>query len=311
MADLFYMYPMINFYNANRSPSTVHCQNTELSIFFAKYLLEKTFGNYVFTLPNNWDLDYFRYTLFINGIIAPIKTRSFGIIPQDCTLGGLNVQYRPTTAYITNPLIGNSIAAEIGVHTEIIRIQPDYSGIMDLISFFADNMAITAETAGVNTLNSKLSFLFMTDTKSNAETFKKIYDDYASGQPATFAGNKDLFGVNGDNAKYDLFTQDVGKNYIVDKLQTTLRQWELMYCNYVGIPNNPIEKKERVNVAEVESNNVETEVLADLWLETITKSFEKVNDLFGINCRVRLKYPRDKGGDDSAKKSMDRHTYNV
>lgn len=284
-----YGYRQINLYNSVFSPSTVHCSNTYLSGFFAKYLIQRAFSVFKFNFPENWDKDYTLYTLFLGGFFSVINTKSFGIIPQECNITGYNVYYRPTEVLIANPLLNISRGLQIGTETELVRLQPDFCGIIDIITYIADNMALCAEACGVNVLNSKLSFAFTTDDKASAESYKKGYDSYASGEPMVVLGGKDLFGEDG-KPNFMFFNNDVGNSYIVDKLMVALRQWELAFDNYVGIPNNPVNKKERVITSEVESNNIETRNLSDIWLETMKTCFDKVNKLFGINASVDYRY---------------------
>lgn len=291
--DAPYSYKFINLYNAAISPSTVHCGNTYLVGFFANYLIQKAFSVFEFELPENWDKDYFLYTLFLGGYVCVLNTRSFGTICQECSLTGYNVYYRPTEVMIANELLRINRALKLHKECEIIRLQPNYRGIMDIVSYVADNMALCAEACGVNVLNSKLSFMFMTDDKAAAETFKKAYDDYASGAPMVVTGSKDLYGMDG-RPKAEMFNNDVSGSYIIDKLQTAIRQWELVFDNYVGIPNNPITKKERVVITEVESNNLETRVLSDMWLSTLRMTIDKTNALMGTNVKVKYRYDTNK-----------------
>lgn len=284
-----YGYRQINLYNSVFSPSTVHCSNTYLSGYFAKYLIQRAFSVFKFDFPENWDKDYTLYTLFLGGFFAVINTKSFGVIPQECNITGYNVYYRPTEVLIANPLLNITRGLKIGTETELVRLQPDFCGIIDIITYIADNMALCAEACGVNVLNSKLSFAFTTDDKASAESYKKGYDSYASGEPMVVLGGKDLFGDDG-KPNFMFFNNDVGNSYIVDKLMVALRQWELAFDNYVGIPNNPVNKKERVITSEVESNNIETRNLSDIWLETMKTCFDKVNKLFGINASVDYRY---------------------
>ena len=62
-------YGDINLYNAQFSPSTVHVKNTALQRYFRKYLLQKAISVFKWTLPEEWDEDYFKYTLYGMGYI--------------------------------------------------------------------------------------------------------------------------------------------------------------------------------------------------------------------------------------------------
>ena len=102
-------------------------------------------------------MDYFTYTLFITGFISVVETDRFGIIPQHCSLWGYDVFYRPTNCIVNNPLIRQILEPRIGVNCSLIKMQPDYCGAWDLISYYADMMALCSETAAVNTAGAPLS----------------------------------------------------------------------------------------------------------------------------------------------------------
>ena len=53
-------YETINLYNSSFSPSTVHVKNTGLQRYFRKYLLQKAISVFKWTLPEEWDEDYFK-----------------------------------------------------------------------------------------------------------------------------------------------------------------------------------------------------------------------------------------------------------
>ena len=41
------------------SPNVLHCRNTMLFGYFRRYLLQEVFAVYKWTVPENWDVDYF------------------------------------------------------------------------------------------------------------------------------------------------------------------------------------------------------------------------------------------------------------
>ena len=118
-------YEVINLYNSSFSPSTVHVKNTGLQRYFRKYLLQKAISVFKWTLPEEWDEDYFKYTLYGLGYIAVLNTRTFGVICQGGALGGYNLYYRPSYIMVTNPLLKETITADIDKDCAIIKLQPD------------------------------------------------------------------------------------------------------------------------------------------------------------------------------------------
>lgn len=298
-------YDYINFYNASMEPSTVHSKNTGLSNFFCRYLIQKAVSAFEWSgIPENWHENYFLYTLFIFGYVAVIETDKFGVIPQHCGLYGYDVQYQPTHATIANPLLSGILQPRIGKECEIIRLLPDYGGIWDLVSFYADMLALSSETAGVNLVNSKLSYIFFAKNKAAAESFKKMYDQVASGQPAAVL-DKDLLDENG-NLAWQQFNQNLQQNYIAGQILQDMVQWDCRFNTEIGIPNVNIAKLSGVSQSEVEANTINTEAKAILWEKTLKQCLEKVNAMFGTNISVRYKYGKEMMQDVTINSDNDR-----
>lgn len=295
-----YSYEMINLFNSSCSPSTLHTKNTQMFTFFKKYLLEKVMSEFEFGLPEMWDKNYFLYSVFLNGYLAIVNTDKFGVICQHCGLRGYNIYYNPTHAIIVNPLLTGILEPKIGTQCSLIRLQPDYSGVSDIVNYYADNMAMTAETCEMNIMNSKLSFLFAVRGKSQAESMKKILDQVMRGELGVFYDEKLKMG--NDNIPLDFFNNDLKKNFIAPELQDTLRRWEEMFCNEVGIPNTRSDKKERMIVDEVNSNNIECLTKAELWLETLKEGIEQTNKMFNLDLSVKLRH--NEGGGNNARGTL-------
>lgn len=167
---------------------------------------------------------------------------------------------------------------------ELVKLQPDYTGVMDIINYYADLLSLCAESAGTNLVNSKLSYVFGASSKSVSESLKKLFDKVASGEPAAFY-DKDILKDDG-SLPWQTFEQNLKQNYILSDLLSDLKKILDMFYSEIGIPNANTDKRERLVTDEVNSNNIETECLAALWLERLQESCEKVNDMFDIGLSV-------------------------
>lgn len=272
------LYEHINLYNAQISPSTIHVKNTALANYFRRYLLEKALSVFKWELPKTWAKNYFLYVLYCYGYIGIVNTDKFGVIPQEGVLSGYDVFYQPTHITVTNPLLPGFVRQRIGTDCGLIKLQPDYGGIVDIIGYYADMMALCAETAGVNLVNSKLSFVFPASGKTQAESYKKMFDNVASGQPAVFT-DKSLFDDTG-KPTWTPFAQNVQQNYITDKVLSDMRKIEAMFDTDIGIPSANTDKRERLITDEVNANNVETASKCELWLETLKEGISETRALF-------------------------------
>lgn len=276
-------YDYINASVSQESPSTVHVTNTGLQRFFARYLLQKAISVFEWQLPKTWNRDYFLYTLYCWGFLAIVKTDKFGVIPQGCSLSGYDVFYAPTHANIANPLLRGIIRPRIGTQCTLFKLQPDYCSILDLVNYYADMMALCSETAATNLLNSKLAYVFLAKDKRAAESYKKMYDAVASGDPAVVI-DKSLYSDTSD--AWRTFAQNLSSNYIASDILEDLRKWENKFSTEIGIPNANTEKKERLITSEVTANNFETMSKCELWLESLKKSCEEANEMFDIEIGV-------------------------
>ena len=277
-------YDLINMYNAARSPSTVHVKNSRLRKYFQKYLLQKAISVFKWTLPNEWDQDYFLYTLYIWGFIAIFNTDRYGTVCQQCAPGGYNLYYRPSFVIVSNPLLPNALDLKIDRDCVLVKLQPDYSSIMDIVGYYADQMALASEAMGVNLVNTKTGTVFGAESKAQAEAYKKMFDNLSEGDPAVVIGKKLL---NDDGTpNWFPFTQHVKESYIVSDVLSDMRKIEAMFDTEIGIPNANTDKRERLISDEVNANNVETATRCELWLETIKKQLEKANKMFGLRLAV-------------------------
>lgn len=280
--ELPFLYDYRNAAVSRISPSTVHVKNTYLTRFFQRYLMQKAMSVFKWKLPKTWAKNYFLYVLYAWGYIAILNTREFGVICQQCGLQGYNVFYQPRAVLVNNPLLKSDFKdLVIGKQCSLLQLQPDYGGVLDLVSYYAEMMALTSETAMLNILNSKLSYVFTSDNKTSAEGFKKMFDEIMSGNPAAFIDKRMMRDDGTPN--WQMFSQNVGANYIASDLMSDLRKWELQFCTAVGIPNSNTDKRERMITDEVNSNNFETFCRADMWLEELQKSMKQARELFNLS----------------------------
>lgn len=283
--------------NQGASPSNIRPTNTALSQYFVRYLLQKTMGVFDAKLDadikptgpegsrTSWPLNYFWYVMYTFGYIAIFRTDIWGTIMQQCTLKGYNIYYQPFQVMVCHPLIkAIDKPLTIGRDCVLVQMTPDYGGIMDLVTYYADLMAIVTEAVVVNLYNSKLAYVFGASGRANAQSLKKMYDEVASGQPATFV-DKGLFGPDG-TPQWIQFNQNVGGNYITDRLLADLRKIENQYSTAIGLPNANTEKRERLLTDEVNANNVETQSMASVWLDNIKRGFDEANDMFGLDLSI-------------------------
>lgn len=289
-----YQYPLYNELMNVVTPSSIHVHDSALSRFFARYLLQKAISVFEFNgLPDWWDRDYMLYVLFCRGFVGFVYTDKYDAAPQIAQPYGFDLFYRPDRALFASPWIDTDRQIWYGDglfdllnDCVVMKLQPDYLGIMDAVNFYADQMALCAESASVNVLNSKLAFMFGTDNKAGAEAMKKIFDKIASGEPAVVYDKSLQQAAEEGRDFWQTFAQDLRANFIAPEIMQNMVAWEHDFDKLIGIPYVETEKKERLISSEVERNTAAVGVRSEKWLESLQAGADLVNRAFGLNISV-------------------------
>ena len=300
MSDLPIYFNKENIIASMGSPSVVHCHNTTLVNYFKRYLYQKAISTVKCNIPTYWNRDYLLYTLFARGYIAVVNTNKFGVICQECGLYGFDVFYAPTHATISNPLLYGILQPRINVQCVVIKLTPDYLGVDDIITYYANKLALAGETVDTNLVNTKLAYIFIAGNKAQGATFKTLYDDIASGKPAVVV-DKNITKDDGTIA-IEMFNQNLKQTYIASNVLEDMRKIENEFNTIFGIPNANIEKKERMIIDEVNANNTETMCRLDFWLESLKDGAKRANDMFsGLNLTFDKRYNNNEVNKENVK----------
>ena len=278
-ADYAEPYGVKNLQGSSFFPSAVGPDSLTYR-YFIRILLQMAMAPAKVKLPEDWPINYFLYMLYCVGFGAITYTDEYGIIFNGCTLSGYDIYYQPKYISINNPLLPSSKyqRLEVGKDAALIRLRPDYGSIMDTVCYYAGQLATAAGSLNVNLINSKMAYVFACDNKTIAESFKKLYDDVASGSPASFADKK-LFDAEG-NLKVQLFQQDLSTTFIGLDILEAMRTLMNSYMSTVGIPNANITKRERLNRAEVSANDFETAAIPLVSEEVIQRDIDTAINLY-------------------------------
>lgn len=290
-----FFYDYSNVVTTNTNPSTVHVRNNRTFEYFKRYLLKRAISVFEFKLPKLWNANYFMYTLFMNGYIAVLNVEPYGVICQQCGLMGYNLYYNPTQITVSNPSITGIINRTIGLDCAVIKLQPDYAGIMDIVEYFSAKLALLSEALDMNMLNSKLAYLFYATNKREAESFKKLFDNVMSGEPAVIVDTA-LKPETGDVIK--AFANNLKQNYITPDMLSDMRTLLNEFDSMIGLPNANTQKRERMITDEVLANDIETKSLSALWMETVKTGMDVANAIFpGLDLNVDWRFKDNETSD--------------
>lgn len=270
-------YEALNQYNGTMSP-TGTVQNDLTTQYFWRCLYHRLMSVIKFNIPQEWNYNYFQNVLFGRGFIGIIRTAEYGVIPQICTVSGYGLYLQPKTVLVAQPLV--KFEGTRGVDCEIIKLTPDWWGILDIVDHYAYELATAYTSVNVSLINSRLGFLAYAKNKNAAETLKVIAEKLSSGEPVVvvdkYLKNTDELGNNDP-----IFTTafNPAQNYITDKLLDNMSAIVNEFDREIGIPVID-DKRERRIEAEVDSMISDAGCRLDVWKSCLDESIRDVKKVF-------------------------------
>lgn len=264
----------------NMQPGVVKGRCNAETEYHKRYLYNKLFSRFKFTLPPEWDLNFFRFYLFKCGSIAVIYTNEYGWVAQPYGITKLNIYYNPAEITVANQFFNSVKTGVIGVNSEIVHLFDDYYGFDDLVTRYAVMLAKIDRSINVNLMNCNVTMYYPAESKKDADVIKEAYAKATTGEPF-IAISKSL---NSDEIQPLL--GNVKQTFIVDQLIQARQNVTNQFLTAVGIQNVNSQKKERLVTDEVNQNNDETEAIIDVVYNNLKLCFEKVNAISGLNLKV-------------------------
>lgn len=298
-------YEKINIGAGTYNPSPVKAYNNITFNYWYRWLFQRSTSVFDFTLPNEWQgkrKDFFLWCLFKYGFVAITYTDKFGYIFQPCTLSGYDLYYQPTRAIITNPVYKAEL--KIGVDCELLKMTPDYFGVVDIIAYYAEKLSTLDGAINMSLINNKFAFMLMAKNKPMAEALKKVMDKINKGEPTIIVDQK-VFNdkVDGDEPWQFLDRPNLKQSYITTE---QLQDFNTILNNFdaeIGIPTIPYQKKERMVTSEAESRILDSSAKSIVWYECMESSIKTIHDIYpNLMLDVKMRYSDNKiedGGVDN------------
>lgn len=299
-------YNQLNVVAGSYSPSSVKAYNNLTFAYWERSLFQRAASVLKIDVPKQWDgktKDFFIYCLYRFGFVGIFETEEYGITFQPGTLSGFDWFYQPTEFILSNP--AKSARFEIGTECELLKLTPDYWGIWDIISYYAEKLSTLDNAINMSLINNKFAFILGAKTKSAAQALKKMLDKINKGDPAVIYDSRIMDSEENRNSESPF--QFLERRNLKESYLTTdqLKDFNTILNNFdceVGIPTIPYEKKERMVQSEAESRIVDAVSRLTIWKETLDSSLKEVKALYpGLNLNIELRYPEmlERSGDNN------------
>ncbi len=240
----------------------------------------------------NWDIDYMREGILINGLLTFTETDEGVLLPLKCQATGVNVFNRSTQVIVANPVVG-SFTRTIGEDCEIVYLQQKqgsrFRNINSILDVYSQKLANCDCGIDVNIFNSRTPLIFQAPNQTVADSYKAMYDEISEGNPAVFI-DEELGNLLQGKENSNLYQLKAKEYYIANDMQ--LEKHEVMneFLTGVGINNANMNKREREVVDEVNANNMAIRANIKLYKENIDTCVDKVNKRYP-DAQLRITFP--------------------
>jgi len=260
---------------------------------FAKDLNDITFTDYYYrlmllarsvfqwdNLPPGINEKWIEKYLYTEGSCVFYKDKTKGFMVAKATeSGGLNPYDEPTTltpygtGYMGKPL--DNYDECVLICNNDCRI-PTYM----TIQLYAMRLADISRTIDVNINAQKTPVVILCSDKQKL-TMKNLFKNITGNEPVIY-GDKNL-DING------VKSLDIKAPIVFDKLQLQKHAVWNECMTFLGINNANQDKKERLVDDEVQANNQQVEMSAQVMLIAREDACRRINELFGTNMSVKLR----------------------
>lgn len=287
-------YDKINLVAGSYNPSMIKNYNNQVYSLWERALFQRACSSIIIeNFPEEWRdesiQDFLYYCLFRFGFVCMGESIGLGKFFQPCTLKGYNFYYQPTDCVIANPLYSATLT--IGKDCELIKMTPDYAGVWETISYYAEKLAILDNAINISLINTKYAFMIGAKTKAAAEAIKKMMDKINKGEPAVVYDQRIQDDPNSKSEPWQIWERkDIASGYITDKQLADFQTILNAFDNEIGIPTVPYQKKERMVQSEAESKALDATSRATVWVKCLQGSFRKANEHYGTKLSARLRF---------------------
>lgn len=207
------------------------------------------------------------------------------IVVAEGALAGIDLYQRPTRFVSANPRITPSVT-----RVPLKDCVPCYNTLNYqygetcnvLVDIYADMLANITLSMRSSVRNSRVALIPTVDDDTDAirlnEAIESIYDG------DSYVLNYEMGELSGNN----LFPIKAKDNIVVSELADARRSIMADFFAETGVKTLPVDKKERANLVEMDSNSDQIKIACDIMLAPRKLWCEQMNKMFGTNISVKF-----------------------
>lgn len=238
-------------------------------------------------LPETVDERFFNDQLLFNGYATCFEYTDGNIYCTNGAISGLDRYYRPTDFVSSNIYFKNihkTIGKDCVVCYNTLNYQhPQEDSCRALVDIFAYRLAELDVSIDTSIKNSRVCIIPVVSDDKEAIRTAKVLKEMYEGKPAALsfksAFNKDV----------EMFPIKAKDNIVVTELADARRNIMADFYSYLGIDTIAVDKKERTNYKEMDSNKTQLLINGLRMTEAREIFCKEMNDLFGTNISVKLR----------------------
>ena len=244
-------------------------------------------------LPNGIDEKWIEKYLFTEGCCMFFRDDTKGfMVAKAATAGRLNYYDEPrklrATAYdyINTKEYKNYMGKDITPNEfnyedcVLIRNNDEMIPTAPTIQLYSIRLADISRTIDVN-VHAQKTPLIIKCSNRQLMTLKQVFKQWTGNEPVIF-GDKDL-----ETNEIKVLKTDAP--IVFDKLQIQKHAIWNEVMTFLGVNNANMDKRERLVDDEVEANNEQIELSAQVMLKARQRACELINKLYGLNVSVEMR----------------------
>lgn len=239
-------------------------------------------------LPNGMNEKWIEDFLFMEGKCMFFNHPTLGFMVAKCSEQGTLNEYEEPTQL--RPVIVNCSTdlGDIGVYENgkdcvFIRNNDDCDPTSRSIKLYAYRLTEITRTIDININAQKTPVLILCNQKQK-QTLINVYNQWDENKHVIF-GDKDL-DLNG------VKVLKTDAPVVFDKLQIEKNHIWNECMTFLGINNANMDKRERLVDDEVQANNEQIEMFAQMMLKAREQACVEINKIFGTNISVEFRVPK-------------------